>query len=162
MELTIYVGGSISGGNGEEVCNYFFETKTELENMGFNVFNPMTNKDYMRTELEFKAHGYKDTPMSTNSAIKGRDKWMVLNSDIVYFDFTRKDIDLSRVSIGSMFEIAWAEDHDKQVILVMDKNNVHQHCFPLECATLIFETTEEAKEYLEEFANTTFNKGEVN
>ena len=40
-------------------------------------------------------------------------------------------------------------DRDCHTILVMPKKNVHQHAFVIEAADIIFETIEEAVEYLQ-------------
>ena len=143
MSLSIYCVHPISGGSADEVFKYYEEIQKQLTVAGYNVYIPMFGKNSLRTELKFKAKDYR-SPISTNGAIFKRDHWMVYQSDIIYANFLGAKI----VSIGSMFELSWASHMHKQVIIVMEKDNIHQHAFVLESATIIFETTEEAIDYL--------------
>jgi hypothetical protein len=148
--LAIYCVHPISGCSADEVFDYYDKTKIDLTDAGYDVFVPMYGKNNLRTELEFKAEGYKDNPLTTNHAIF--NQWMVKQADILYANF----IGATRVSIGSMFELAWGSDNDKQVIIVMEKDNIHRHAFVLESGTIVFETTEEAMTYLKNLASKEF------
>lgn len=141
--MRIYCVHPISGESADSVFKYYEDTQQLLTNVGYDVFIPMFGKSNLRTELEFKSHDYR-SPLSTNHAIYGRDKWMVNQSDIIYANF----LGAKRVSIGSMFELAWASLLNKQVIIVMEQDNIHRHAFVLEASTIIFETEQQAIEYL--------------
>ena len=139
----IYCVHPISGSSAEEVFSYYDKTQKQLTVAGYDVLIPMFGKGSLRTELKFKAHDYRG-PLTTNHAIYGRDHWMVCQADIIYANF----LGAKMVSIGSMFELAWASHMRKQVIIVMEKNNIHQHAFVLESATIVFEEEAEAIDYL--------------
>lgn len=141
--MKIYIAGSISGQSGEDVVSYFKNTKSRLIGMGFEVFSPMTGKGFFRNEIKFKASGYNN-PVSTNHAIIERDHWMVSTVDIVYCNLTMA----KNVSIGSMMELAWAHHMGKHTVLAMQADNIHQHAFVIEAADIIFESHEDAIEYL--------------
>jgi len=143
--MKIYTAGPISGQSYEQVMNKYKEQVKILRGIGYEVICPMTGKSYLRTELEFKAKGYEQHPLSTNHAIKERDRWMVGQADIVLVDFSSCN---GIVSIGSCMELAWADELKKHSIVVMDKDNIHQHCFILECADIVFSTLIEAYSYL--------------
>lgn len=145
--FTVYLVGSISGQSYDEVVTSITYRAKKLANAGYFVIHPMLGKEYLRNELEFKAKDFRH-PVSTNHAIYNRDRWCVEQADIILADLTNSN---GRVSIGSMFELAWAEDSKKHIILVMDKENVHQHAFVLEAADIIFETVDEALDYLTTF-----------
>ena len=147
--MKIYTAGPVSGQSYEVVVGRFAEQVSRLELMGYNVLCPMTGKQYLRNELEFKKHGYNDHPLSTNHAIKERDRWMVGQSDIVLADMTQCN---GIVSIGTCMEIAWADELKKHTLVVMEEDNIHQHCFILECADLVFETMDDAFSYLNDLA----------
>jgi len=149
--MKIYCVHPISGRRADEVFKYFRDTRTILQSFGYDVLIPMTGKDSLRTEVQFKAEGYKDDPLTTNHAIFCRDKWMVKQADILYANFTGA----KHTSIGSMMELAWGSDNGKQVIVVMEKDNIHRHAFVLEAATIVFEHPEEALLYLSELAKGT-------
>jgi len=145
--LKVYCVHPISGLSYDAVVEYYERTVELLEDIGYIVLQPMTGKMYLQNETEFKTEGY-DNPVSTNRAIKGRDKWMVKISDIVYANF----VNAKDVSIGSCMEIAWAEMLGKHTVVVMGKKNPHRHAFILECADIIFETEAEALDYLTKLA----------
>lgn len=143
--MKIYTAGPISGQSYEQVMSRYKKQVSQLEDMGYEVICPMTGKTYLRNEIEFKAHGYDKHPVSTNKAIKKRDRWMVGSVDIVLVDFSECD---GVVSIGSCMELAWADELRKHTIVVMKESNIHQHAFVIECADIIFPTIEEAYKYL--------------
>lgn len=143
--MKIYLAGPISGLSYEEVYSYFKTTKDELEKWNYHVLSPMTAKRELRTEFEFKSHGYEDIPVATNHAIFNRDRWMVKQSDIVYANLTNCG---ERVSIGTMMELAWAFDNNKHVVVAIQEENIHNHSFVLEAAHVTFKTHKEAIEYL--------------
>lgn len=144
--MRVYLAHQISGLSGEEVFKYFDTTSKELRSMGYDIFSPMTGKGYFRVEKEFKAKDY-GMPISTNHAIWERDMFMVRNSDIIFMDLSG----MKSVSIGCMMELSLASSLNKHTILVMEKDNPHQHGFVLEAADVVFETHADALKYLSDF-----------
>ncbi|RLD67277.1 MAG: hypothetical protein DRI84_02875 [Bacteroidetes bacterium] len=145
-KMKIYTAGPISGQSYDQVMKRYRDQVSSLMSIGYDVICPMTGKEYLRTELEFKAHGYDKHPVSTNRAIKKRDRWMVGKVDIVLADFTECN---GIVSIGTCMEIAWADELRKHTIVIMEEGNIHQHCFIIECADIIFPNMKEAYQYLQ-------------
>lgn len=141
--MRIYTAGPITGLSYNQVMERYEAQTARLRDYGYEVFCPMVGKGFLKDEASLSGFGY-DSPTATNRAIKGRDKWMVKQSDIVLVDFT----DAKVASIGSCMEIAWAEEFNKHVIVVMPKENVHRHAFILESADIIFENIYEAYGYL--------------
>jgi nucleoside 2-deoxyribosyltransferase len=144
--MKIYIGGRISGLSYDEVANYFNTTKKELQDAGYYVYSPMTAKNAIRTEVKLRSEGYGN-PESTNHAIFERDKWAVQQADIFYLNLTACEKD-KWVSIGGMMELAWASMLGKHTVVSMSKENIHQHVFVLEAADTVYETHEEAMDYL--------------
>ena len=142
--MKIYIAHPISGDSFESVVSYYEHLRDRLIYRGYKVLCPMTGKGYLRTELKFKAHGYEGKPMSTNHAIVERDRWMIGQSDIILVDL----LGATRVSIGCMFELAWAMDIGKHTIVIMEMNNIHRHSFVIDAADVLFETLDEALDYL--------------
>ena len=141
--MKIYLALPISGRGYDDVVEDIFMLKKILENIGYEVLQPMTAKGYLRTEVEFKAHGY-DNPVSTNHAIAERDKWMVQQSDIILMDLSQA----KSISIGCMMELAWGALLGKHTIVVMGEGNPHRHAFVIEAADIIFSNTDAAIGYL--------------
>jgi nucleoside 2-deoxyribosyltransferase len=146
--LSVYVAGPISGLDADTVFNYFQGTADTLKGYGYNVFSPLAAKAHLRTEVKFKSEGYGDA-VTTNHSIFNRDKWMVMQSDIVLCNLSKA----THVSIGSMMELAWSSNKGNHTIVVMDKTNIHYHAFVLEAASIVFETLDEALEYLHNLQN---------
>jgi len=144
----VYLAGPISGQSYDDVVAVINKKKSYLENLGYTVLNPMTAKKAIRTEIKLRSSGYGN-PESTNHAIFERDRWMVENTDIIFVDFSSAE---ERVSIGSCMEMAWGSILGKYIVAVIPKGSVHEHAFVLEAADIVYETTEEALNYLEQFA----------
>jgi nucleoside 2-deoxyribosyltransferase len=143
--MRIYLAGPISGNGYQETIALFTSKIEPLEAVGYEVTHPMLGKEYLRNELEFRTHGYGH-PVSTNHAIYERDRWMVQSADIVFADL----YGANRVSIGTMFELAWASQLGKHTVVVLPENgpHPHAHCFVLEAADIIFSKTQDALDYL--------------
>ena len=144
--MKIYTAGSISGRTREEVVRYFSDLQAELEGYGFTVFNPMLGKAEPRVNEKYLQPTGNVFPIATDRAIIGRDRWMVGQADIVFVNLTGATI----VSIGAMFEMAWAYELRKHVVAVIPEGNIHEHAFPLMAADIRFYTIEEALAYLKE------------
>jgi nucleoside 2-deoxyribosyltransferase len=146
--VKIYLAGPISGRGYDEVVELYKEKSLFFKTIGIEVLCPMTGKAYLRNELEFKASGY-GFPVSTNHAIFERDKWMVSTCDIVLADLSNSG---DRVSIGTMMELAWASMLGKHTVIILPKENIHNHAFVLESADIIFENMDDAKKYFTDLA----------
>ena len=143
-KLSIYMAHPITGLQGKEVINYYSETKDFLSDIGYEVYCPMIAKGYMISEKEFKSHGYDGNPIALNHAIKERDKWMVKSSKVLLLDLSGS----KNVSIGCVMELAWAEEFGNHTIVVMEKDNIHNHAFVLESADIVFDNIDDARVYL--------------
>lgn len=144
--MKIYCVHPITGLSFDEVYAYFEGLRTKLGKY-YTVLHPMTAKAYLKDEADLKASGYT-FPISTNHAIIERDVWMVSEADVVYADLTGA----KSTSIGCVMELAWAFVHRKHTVVVMEKQNPHQHAFVLEAADVIFSNCDEATAYLEKLS----------
>lgn len=148
--LKVYCAHPISGLTWDEVVNYYNGIKEKLESIGLEVFQPMTGKGEIRTEINerFQPADFK-AAVASNHAIFERDRWMVSNCDILYLDLTGANM----TSIGCMFELAWAAILGKYAIVVMDKENVHRHAFVVEAADIFFENEATALAYVQKLVD---------
>ena len=74
-----------------------------------------------------------------------RDKFDATRADILIVNLTGAN----RVSIGTMMEIAWAHLAGKFIVVVMEKvGNPHMHAFVREAASIMFEDTNDAVDYV--------------
>ena len=142
--MNIYFARPITGLDYETVANSYEDTKDVLQGYGYgHVYHAFCAKGHLKNETCFKADRYED-PLTCNHAITLRDRWMVLQSDVLYLNI----VGATRVSIGSIMELAWAFDHGKHCVVAMEKDNPHRHAFVLEAAHVVFETDSEALDYL--------------
>lgn len=147
--MKIYLAGPISGLGYDEVVGVYQKKSDALSSWGYDVLCPMTGKQYLRNEKEFKSHGLNDHPVSTNHAIFERDKWMVSNCDVILADLSNSG---DRVSIGTMMEMAFAAILGKHCVAVIPNGNIHEHAFVLEAADIVFRNTDDAMQYLSDLA----------
>jgi|GEM_PF-2403476 len=141
--MKIYIAHPINGLSYEEVVNYFTTTEEKLRKFGYIVYHPMVDKKDLRNEKRFRSdYTY---PSATNHAVKERDKWMVKQADVLFVDFT----DAKETSIGCVSEMAWADDTPTvHTVVILPKDNIHNHAFVKEMADVVFECREEAFDYL--------------
>jgi nucleoside 2-deoxyribosyltransferase len=149
-KLKVYLAGPIAGQTGEKLLNSIAEKVAILTDIGYITYQPMVGKSHIiPVKEEYKANGYDQFPLATNHAIFARDKWMVSQADIILADLSSSG---SRVSIGTMMEIAWANLQGKMVIVVLPDGNVHDHLFVREAATHVFKDMDQVYAYLKELA----------
>ncbi len=146
--MKIYIASPISGLTSEEVFNYYDDTERKLRQFGFKTQSPMTAKNYLRGEMLMNPSGYEQ-PASTGHSIYKRDKWMLKNSDVVFVNLLNSDV----ISIGCMFELAWADMLGKHVVVVCDGKKPYDHAFINGAADVVFTSLDDALDYLEELAH---------
>ncbi len=149
-KLSIYLAGPIAGQTVDGLSNSISEKVAILTDLGYLVYNPMIAKNNLIQSGEsFTPHGYEALPIASEHAIFARDKWMVNQADIILADLSTSG---TRVSIGTMMEIAWANILNKMVIVVMPPDNIHDHIFVNEAATHVFDTLDAVYDYLGELS----------
>lgn len=126
----VYLSGPITGLSFSEAVGWTdyaierFIQETQNEIVGYK---PLRGKEFLKDVVNLDAMGYATNPLSGPQAIVGRDRYDVETTDAMLVNL----LDAKRVSIGTMYEMAWAFYLRKPVVLVMenDGTNVHQHCF---------------------------------
>lgn len=117
----IYLAGPISGLTFEGAQDWrdAFSAKISPE---IACFSPLRDKEYltMRGPLE----GSYEFPSLTDRGITTRDRNDCMGADLVVFNM----FGATRVSIGTMIELGWADAARVPAVLVMEKaGNVHEH-----------------------------------
>lgn len=143
--MKIYLAHPISGLSYDEVVEYYSECYQVLRI--YEIYCPMTAKPELRTEKKLRSFDYSQ-PTATNKAIVHRDCWMVEQADVVYVNL----LGTTEISIGCVAELAWAWHSRKHTVISMEKENVHMHAFVIEMANIIWDTHEEAIQYLNSLA----------
>jgi len=95
--------------------------------------SPLRGKDYLPKEENLKEQYPELHPMSTEDGIMTRDFFDVHRADALLVNF----LEATRVSIGTVMEISWAHMLRKPVVVVMEKDNIHQHPMLRKASSLI-------------------------
>jgi len=145
-EVLVYLAGPITGTTYDECTDWRDEVCRQFDdsNCGLKGITPMRGKSFLKKEKSIK-DAYDDNSHCDKHAIFLRDKFDCLRSDIVLANF----LGAKNVSIGSMFEVAWAHQTGKFIVVVMEeKDNPHIHAFVRESAAEIFHDIDEAVDYI--------------
>jgi len=142
MEFKVYLAGPIRG--------LTFVGSTSWRNYVKNLFrpeiiaySPLRGKDEVLANLPIidDRTNPVNHPLTLRKGVVTRDRYDVLSSDLIFVNL----LGAHEKSIGTMFELAWAHDHGKPIVLAMeDKGNPHDHTFVREVAGFVLPTLEEA------------------
>lgn len=146
--MTVYISHPMSNLSFEEVMQYYLEVIWRLKEKcpDVKILYPLIGKGSLANEEKLNANGYDDNPVSNKHAIYKRDRWMVQQSDIVIVDLTDGD----GVSIGCLFELAWADLLGKYTVVVKREDDMkYKHAFIDEAADAIFDNIYDAIDYIQ-------------
>lgn len=140
----VYLAGPITGLTFKGATDWREHAKRMLETAGIKAFSPMRCKEYLDGLGELSGHGREYGHMSPLSSPRG-----IITRD--FFDATRCNVLLvnllgaDRVSIGTMFEMAWAFQKRTPIVCVMEtQGGQHDHMFVREVCGFILSTLDEA------------------
>ena len=131
-QFLVYLAGPITGLNWENATDW---RQYVIKNFPPNIIgvSPLRGKDYLSHLTNIGDQHPELHPMSTEDGIMTRDYFDVSRSDALLVNF----LGCTRVSIGTVMEIAWAHMLRKPVVVVMDKKNIHQHSMLRKSSSLI-------------------------
>lgn len=135
----VYLAGPITGLSYGEATGWRYEASEALL-PEIIPLSPLRCKDYLQGEgvLADQYHGLN--VLSSQRGIVARDYNDVRRSDAILVNM----LGATRVSIGTVMEIAWAKSFSVPVILVMEEENVHNHAMLRECVDFWVKSIEEA------------------
>lgn len=126
---TVYLYGPITGLTYAGAQDWRTWMRDELLPHGIDAVSPLRAKAYLANLKSISGHGREYADMgvlSTPPAVVARDKFDVLRADMLVGNFLGVD----RVSIGSMFEQAWAHMHHKPIAVAIEASgHAHDHMF---------------------------------
>jgi nucleoside 2-deoxyribosyltransferase len=121
--MKVYLAGPITGQSYDGCVNWREDVKVALEAVGIAGYSPMRGKAYLSQEEKIQ-DSYSDFTMSSINGINVRDYNDVKTADAILVNFLDCG---TRVSIGTVMEIAWARVMQIPIVIVMEKGNVHDH-----------------------------------
>ena len=141
----ILLTGPISGISYENATAW--RNKARIYFDPIKVIDPLRGtKCYLNGEKSI-ALSYEDYALSSGKCLNARSEFDVERSTIVLANF----LGSTEKSVGSIMEIAWAHILRKPTIIVMDKDNVHNHPMIVENASLVLDNLEDAMDAVFQF-----------
>lgn len=129
MKKSVYLYGPITGKTFAGAQDWRTWMAEQLKPHGIEAVSPLRFKHYLASLKELSGHGREYSEMgvlSTQQAVLARDKFDVLRVDMLAGNF----LDADQVSIGSMFEQAWAHHAHKPVAVAAPaEGHPHDHMF---------------------------------
>lgn len=139
MKPSVYLAGPVTGLTYSGATDWR-EYVTRGLDPDITAYSPLRAKYYLAglTTIE-DSHGDLHV-MSTPKAIYARDLYDCRTRDLIFVNM----LGATRVSIGTVMEIAWGAAFNKPVVLVMEeKNNLHEHSMLKEACMYRVETLDE-------------------
>lgn len=120
----VYLAGPINGTTFKESTEWRNEIAKTLSLYNITPLSPMRGKKpYLKDETNIK-DTYDEQMFSSKSCVNISDYHDVKSSEALLVNL----LDAKKVSIGTVMEIAWAQEMRKPVVLVMeDEGNIHDH-----------------------------------
>jgi len=143
---SIYLAGPITGGSYRGATDWRNYFKEEFDAKWYSagkieVLSPMRHKDYLLQETKI-GDSYDSMIMSSQRGITARDRFDTTNASLVVVNL----LGATRVSIGTMIELGWADANNTPIVLVMEKDgsNVHDHAMVREVSPFWVDNIDEA------------------
>lgn len=125
-----YLAGPISGLTLEQASEWREFARSRFPEWLKGV-SPLRGKSYLKEIVgsgTLKDH-YTNKILSTPRGITVRDRYDATHCDAMLVNF----LGSSRISIGTVMEIAWADANRIPVVVCMEKDNPHYHSMICEC-----------------------------
>jgi nucleoside 2-deoxyribosyltransferase len=128
MEFLMYLAGPIKGLNYGESQTWRTQVRDEVNEVApwINTISPLRGDHPGKTDPSLVVGGsVEDHILTTGRIITNRDYNDVLRSDLIFVNFLGSD----EVSIGTTTEVAWAKANNKPIVMLIEKDNIHDHPF---------------------------------
>ena len=140
---SVYLAGPIAGLTFDDADEWRGYARDVLRTHDIDGMSPLRGKAYLRTLGSLSAQSVSEGKaglLSLPRSIMTRDFHDATNCDVLLVNLLRA----SRVSIGTMMEIAWCFQLRTPIVCVMEPGNVHEHAMLSEAIGYRVETVDEA------------------
>jgi len=139
MNRSVYLAGPITGLSYMGATDWREYAAILLRGTGITPISPMRAKSYLAGEEEL-AQSYSGHALSTPKGIVTRDRFDCQRAGVVLANL----LGASRVSIGTMVELGWADAARVPIVTVLPENdNIHNHAFIHELSGFVVPTLTE-------------------
>lgn len=118
----VYLAGPISGLDYNTATEWRLHASKILEECGITAYSPMRKKEMLKDEKDLN-DTYNKIPETSQDFINIRDFNDCKTSDGLLVNL----LGTKRVSIGTVMEIAWARAFKIPTVIVLEKDNIHNH-----------------------------------
>lgn len=119
----VYLAGPIEGKTVGEAIGWRVRCTIYFEEYGVMGVSPLRGMDFLSGE-EYVRAPYAQHPMATSKAITTRDRNDVRTADVLLVNLLGMG---SRISIGTMIELGWADVYQVPVVLVRRMDCISKH-----------------------------------
>jgi nucleoside 2-deoxyribosyltransferase len=134
-QFLVYCAGPITSLSYEDAIAWYKEVEKKFPSHIIPVF-PLRGKTWLQGAISVEDNYLTKHPLSTLEGIMTRDRFDVMRADALLVNL----LGAQKVSIGTVIEIAWAHMLQKPVVVIMEKDNMHQHSMVRGCASLVVDT----------------------
>ena len=135
VNKTVYLAGPIDGLSYADGVSWREYAQRNLAVDEIKGLSPQRGKGYIADnaeiagEMDFakQEEHFVNNPMSTSRGIMTRDKFDALNCTVLFVNF----LGATRVSIGTVMEIAWAYLQGKPIVVVIEENDEQHKNHPM-------------------------------
>jgi len=124
MKPVVYLSGPITGLTYEGSTNWRQAVEVELNDFGIAASSPMRGKAFLNTGKELSPLGDEGRGVASSLGITMRDRMDTTKASCLLVNL----LGAQRVSIGTMIELGWADATRVPIVIVMEPDNIHQHC----------------------------------
>jgi hypothetical protein len=142
MKPVVYLSGPITGLTYGDSTGWRSKTAMDLAFAGIKTSSPMRGKAFLDTGKELSALGDTGHGIASPLGITARDRFDTINAKCLLVNL----LGAKRVSIGTMIELGWADMARVPIVIVMEPDNIHQHCIVQAVAGYIVGTLGEGVE----------------
>jgi hypothetical protein len=125
--MIVYLAGPITGCDYNGCTDWRESVKQELSKSAIKGVSPMRGKEYLKSIGTISGTGEEYAhlgPISLPRGVMTRDRWDATRCNVLLVNL----LGASRVSIGTVMEIAWADLARIPIVCVIeDDGNPHEH-----------------------------------
>jgi len=140
---SVYLAGPISGLNFDACTGWRTQAKAFLAAHGITAFSPLRGKEYLASLPSISGTGENYAHLGVLATARGvmtRDRFDATRCDVLLVNL----IGCTKVSIGTVMEIAWADLKRTPIVCAMEPGNVHEHMMIHEAIGFCVDTLDEA------------------
>lgn len=142
MRKTIYLAGPITGLTFDDADEWRVSARRFLDSKNIDGLSPLRGKSYLKNLGELTAQCLQEGQaglLSLPRSIMTRDFYDATTCDVLLVNL----LGATRISIGTMMEVAWAYQKRTPIVCCMEAGNVHEHAMLNEAIGFRVNTLEE-------------------